>query len=105
MAAFYAACGGSTKNNAATSGAAPAPARTVTAVAPLTGTSAAGGTLAIPASQSTPIPLAAGTPGGKLNLAQTLEPATLDPLAALSGGPAVAAASAAALPTPLRARG
>lgn len=93
MAAFYAACGGSTKNNAvnkaATSGAAPAPARTTTAtggIAPLTGTTAAGGSLAIPASQSTAIPLVAGVPGGKLNLAQTLEPATLDPLAALSGG-------------------
>ncbi|MHB8577478.1 MAG: ABC transporter substrate-binding protein, partial [Dehalococcoidia bacterium] len=94
LAAFYAACGGSannkapnTANSAATTGGAPGKTSTVTGgIAPVTGSVAAGGALAIPTLASTPIPLAAGVPGGKMNLALTLEPTTLDPLNAISGG-------------------
>jgi peptide/nickel transport system substrate-binding protein len=50
------------------------------------GTSAAGTGVAIPAAVNTPIPLQAGSFGGKLTLAQTLEPSSLDPLSAISGG-------------------
>ncbi|GEM_PF-129190 len=99
LAAFYAACGSSNNNKApnagtkapaaggAATGAAPARTSTVTGgLAPLQGTAQTGGALALPVPATTAIPLANGQPGGKLNLATGLEPTTLDPLNAISGG-------------------
>lgn len=97
-----AACGGNSNNNkssnanssnssagATKAAASAAAAKTSTAtggLAPLQGTAQAGGALALPKPDTTAIPLANGQFGGKFNLATTLEPTTLDPLNAISGG-------------------